>query len=76
MKASTFDERFDAGEGVLDALDLSKVSRPDLEVRRVNVDLPEWMIRSLDQEARRLGVTRQAIIKVWMADRLEKRAAS
>lgn len=76
MKASTFDERFDAGEGILDALDLSKVSRPDLEVRRVNVDLPEWMIRSLDQEARRLGVTRQAIIKVWMADRLEKRAAS
>ncbi|UTV82406.1 BrnA antitoxin family protein (plasmid) [Acidithiobacillus sp. YTS05] len=76
MKASTFDDRFDAGESVLDSLDLSKASRPDLEVRRVNVDLPEWMIRSLDQEARRLGVTRQSIIKVWVADRLEKRPAS
>jgi Ribbon-helix-helix protein, copG family len=46
--------------------------RPGLEQRRVNVDFPEWMIESLDREARRLGVNRQSIIKVWIAERLEQ----
>ena len=44
-----------------------------LEQRRVNVDFPVWMIESLDREARRLGVARQSVIKVWIAERLERR---
>jgi len=72
MKASELDKRFDDGEDITSELDLTKVRRPNREQRRVNVDFPTWMIDSLDREARRLGVTRQSIIKVWIAERLEK----
>jgi hypothetical protein len=73
MKASDFDKKFDDGvEDTIDDLDLSSRRRPNREVRRVNVDLPLWMVASLDQEAQRLGVTRQSIIKVWIAERLER----
>ena len=72
MKASEFDKRFDKGEDVTRHLDLSKAIRPGQTARRVNVDFPDWMILSLDKEAKRLGVTRQAIIKVWIAERLER----
>jgi hypothetical protein len=72
MKASELDQRFDDGEDITSELDLGKVRRPNREQRRVNVDFPVWMIDSLDREARRLGVTRQSIIKVWIAERLEK----
>lgn len=72
MKARDFDRRFDDGEDVTAALDLSKARRPGEEQRRVNVDFPVWMVDSLDREARRLGVTRQSIIKVWLAERLLK----
>jgi hypothetical protein len=71
MKAKEFDQRFDRGEDVTSALDLDQARRPGTEQRRVNVDFPAWMVESLDQEARRLGVTRQSIIKVWIAERLE-----
>lgn len=73
MKASEFDKLFDRGDDVTSALDLAGARRPGYEQRRVNVDFPAWMIESLDQEARRLGVTRQSIIKVWLAERLEQR---
>jgi len=72
MKAKSFDADFDAGKDVSDALDLSKARRPLQEQKRVNVDFPAWMIESLDREASRLGVTRQSIIKVWLAERLEQ----
>jgi hypothetical protein len=73
MKASDFDKKFDDGvEDIIDDLDLSSRRRPNREVRRVNVDLPLWMVASLDKEAQRLGVTRQSIIKVWIAERLER----
>lgn len=72
MKAREFDRRFDDGEDIIDQLDLTTVRRPNREQRRVNVDFPVWMIESLDREAHRLGVTRQSIIKVWIAERLEK----
>jgi hypothetical protein len=72
MKASELDQRFDDGEDITSELDLVKARRPNREQRRVNVDFPVWMIDSLDREARRLGVTRQSIIKVWIAERLEK----
>ena len=75
MKASELDKRFDDGEDITSELDLGSVRRPNREQRRVNVDFPVWMIDSLDREARRLGVTRQSIIKVWIADRLEKVAS-
>jgi hypothetical protein len=73
MNSSEFDQRFDAGESVLEALDLSAARRSRLEQKRVNVDFPLWMVEQLDQEASRLGVTRQSIIKVWLAERLERR---
>jgi hypothetical protein len=75
MKASDFDRKFDEGEDVTAALDLSRVRRPAEEQRRVNVDFPLWMIESLDREARRLGVTRQSVIKVWIAERLERKVS-
>lgn len=72
MNSSEFDQRFDNGESVLEALDLASARRPRLEQKRVNVDFPLWMVEQLDQEASRLGVTRQSIIKVWLAERLER----
>ena len=75
MKAGEFDKKFERGESVMKHLDLSKARRPGEEQRRVNVDFPAWMIESLDREAKRLGVTRQSIIKVWIAERLEKQVA-
>ncbi len=72
MKTEEFDKKFDANEeDIIDDLDLSTVCRPNQALKRVNVDFPKWMISSLDQEASRLGVTRQSIIKVWLAERLQ-----
>ena len=75
MKAKTFDSKFDAGEKVIDELDLSKARRTNVEAKRVNVDFPAWMVRSIDREARRLGVTRQSLIKLWLADKLQETAS-
>jgi hypothetical protein len=73
-KASDFDKKFDADEDISSYLDVSKARRPELVQKRVNVDFPLWMLQSLDREAKRLGVPRQAVIKIWVAERLEKRA--
>jgi hypothetical protein len=65
MKAKAFDKKFDANKAdIIDDLDLGSIKRPNREQKRVNVDFPTWMIESLDNEAARLGVTRQSIIKV------------
>lgn len=72
MKAKELDKKFDAGESIKKQLDLSKARRPNQQQRRVNVDFPLWMIQSLDKEAKRLGVPRQSIIKIWLAERLHK----
>jgi len=73
MKASEFDAKFDKGEeSIVEDLDLAQAKRPGLEQKRVNVDFPVWMIKALDREAKRLGVTRQSVIKIWLAERLEK----
>ena len=72
MKAHEFDKRFDAGEDISKYLDMTKAKRPQQEQKRVNVDFPLWMVQLLDKEAKRLGVPRQSIIKVWVAERLEK----
>lgn len=72
IKAKEIDKRFDEGEDISKYLDLSKIRRPEHKQKRVNVDFPLWMIQLLDKEARRLCVPRQSIIKVWVAERLEK----
>jgi hypothetical protein len=74
MKAKDLDKKFDEGKSIVDQLDLSKARRPNQEQKRVNVDFPLWMIQSLDKEAKRLGVPRQSIIKIWLAERLNKSA--
>jgi hypothetical protein len=70
MKASEFDRKFDAGEDVEAAVDWARAERPNEKVRRVNVDFPAWVVARLDREARHLGVPRQALIKLWIAERL------
>ena len=76
MKAKSLDRKFDSGQDITKHLDLSKARRPRLAQKRVNVDFPNWMIESLDKEAGRIGVTRQSIIKLWLAERLEAAAAN
>ena len=76
IKAADFDRKFDAGEDISTYLDLKRAKRPGLEQKRVNVDFPLWMIESLDKEARRLGVTRQSVIKIWIAEKLKELSPS
>ena len=74
MKAKDFEQQFDDEVDITQSLDLSKAKRVLQDQKRVNVDFPTWMIESLDREASKLGVTRQSIIKVWLAERLEQSA--
>jgi alpha/beta superfamily hydrolase len=69
-----FDRRFDEGEDVSEHIDWSRARRPNLESKRVNVDFPAWVVSGLDREAKRLGVTRQSLIKLWIAEKLTKAA--
>ncbi len=71
MKASEFDKKFDENEDIVDMLDFSGARRPGEEQKRINVDFPAWMVKALDREARRKGVTRQSVIKMWLAERLQ-----
>jgi hypothetical protein len=72
MKAREFEDKFDKGEDISQYMDVSQARRPKQEQKRINVDFPLWMIHLLDKEASRLGVPRQSIIKLWIAERLEK----
>lgn len=74
MKAKDFEQQFDDDIDITASLDVSKAKRVLLEQKRVNVDFPTWMVESLDREAGKLGVTRQSVIKIWLAERLEKAA--
>lgn len=71
ITAEELDEKFDNGEDISAYVDWSKARRPNQEARRVNVDFPAWMVERLDREAGRLGVTRQSVIKMWIAERLK-----
>ena len=71
MKTTRFDQKFEAGESVVEQLDLRKASRPGLQSKRVNVDFPAWMVQMIDRHARRFGITRQSLIKMWLAEKLE-----
>lgn len=76
MKAKEFDKAFDAGKDISASLDLSKARRPGHKQKRVNVDFPLWMVHSLDREAERLGVPRQSLIKLLIAQHIEAQALS
>lgn len=76
MKAKRFEQQFDHGIDLVASLELSKAKRVLQEQKRVSVDLSKWMIDSLDREARKLGVTRQSVIKLWLAEHLESTASS
>ncbi len=71
MRATEFDERFDAGEDMSAHVDWTNARRPNREAKRVNVDFPVWVVAGLDRQAGKLGITRQALIKMWVADRLQ-----
>jgi len=71
ITSEEFDKKFNSGEDVSEYLDLKKLDKPGQEQKRVNVDFPVWMINSLDKEAKRLGVTRQSVIKFWIAEKLQ-----
>lgn len=72
MKASEFDDTFDQGENIIDKLDVAHGRRPGEEPKPIQVDFPAWMVAALDKEARHLGVTRQSLIKMWLAERLRR----
>jgi hypothetical protein len=72
MTVEEFDKKFDDGEDISEYLDMSSIRKPNLEPKRINIDFPTWMVKSLDVEAKHIGVSRQAIIKTWLAQRLEK----
>ncbi len=72
MKAKEFDKKFEEGQDISKYLDISKARRTEQEQKRVNVDFPLWIIHLLDKEAKRLGVPRQSIIKVWIAEHIDE----
>ena len=77
MKAKDFDKKFDEGvEDIIEHLELSTMRRPNQEQKRINVDFPARVVESLDREASRIGVTRQSIIKAWLVERLQEKAAN
>lgn len=75
MKAEKLDKLFDEGKDITEYLDMSTVERPKEKIQRVNVDFPVWMVDELDKESKRLGVTRQSIIKFWIAEKLGEYSA-
>ncbi len=72
MKAKKFDEKFESGEDLTDNLDFSKARRVNQEPKRVNIDFPTWVVADLDKHSKRLGITRQALVKVWIAEKLKE----
>ena len=71
MTAQEFERRFDDGEDITPYIDGSSIRRPGLEARRVNVDFPEWIIQKLDLQSKLIGVSRQALIKLWVSERIQ-----
>ncbi len=72
MTAQEFERRFDEGEDITPFIDMSSIRRPGVEPRRVNVDFPEWMIEKLDWQSRLIGVSWQALVKLWVSERIQK----
>jgi len=72
MKAKDFDKKFESGEDLTKQLDFSKARRVNQESKRVNIDFPVWVVGQLDKQSKRLGITRQALVKVWIAEKLKE----
>jgi biotin operon repressor len=72
MKAKDFDKKFESGEDLTKQLDFSKARRVNQESKRVNIDFPVWVVSQLDKQSKRLGITRQALVKVWIAEKLKE----
>ena len=72
MDTRKFDTLFVSGRDITEYLELDKANRPSQQPKRINVDFPAWIILALDKEAKRIGITRQSLIKVWLAERLQK----
>ena len=72
-----FERRFDAGEDIMDYVDVEAARRPNLEkVDDVVVEgVPVGMLRGIDLAAARMGIDRQSVIKVWLAERLDQETA-
>jgi len=71
INTEEFDKLFDNGKSIIDYLDTSKAEHPNLKSRRVNIDFPSWMVQKIDEKARILGLSRQALIKMWIAEKLK-----
>lgn len=77
ITAEEFDRKFDNGEDILPYIDLSskrtvaEFEKEMFSIKKVNIDLPDWIIKSLDNEAKRMGVTRQSVIKIWLTQKLD-----
>ena len=75
ITAEELDKKFDNGEDISEYVDLSTVRKVNKKLKRVNIDFPEWVVASLDREATRLGVSRQSLVKMWIAEKIESKAA-
>lgn len=75
ITAEELDKKFDDGEDITEYMDLSTARRPNKKLKRVNIDFPEWVVASLDLEATRLGISRQALVKMWIAEKIDDKAA-
>jgi len=75
ITAEELDKKFDNGEDISEYMDLSTIRKPNKKLKRVNIDFPEWVVASLDREATRLGVSRQSLVKMWIAEKIESKAA-
>ena len=76
MKAKDFDKKFESGEDLTNQLDFSKARRVNQDSKRVNIDFPVWVVSQLDKQSKRLGITRQALVKVWIAEKLKEERMS
>ena len=72
MKGKDFDKKFEFGQDLTDNLDLSGSRRVNQETKRVNIDFPVWVVGQLDKQSKRLGISRQALVKVWIAEKLKE----
>jgi len=74
ISAEEFDEKFEAGEDLSEYLDLDKAVRPELKQKKIRLQLPEWMLGSVDREAKKLGVSRQAVLRMWISEKLKNQS--
>ncbi|MBS3771964.1 MAG: CopG family antitoxin [Bacteroidales bacterium] len=71
ISAKEFDEKFEAGEDLSEYLDMEKANRPGLKNKKIRLQLPEWMLGSVDREAKKMGVSRQAVLRMWISEKLK-----